>query len=50
MFSWDAERLVAKLGLVRYRQGKILGQMRAMGFKVQEETMLNSYARCGEVK
>lgn len=41
-FIWDSERLAAKLGAVRYRQGKILGQMQAMGFRVQDETMLQA--------
>jgi len=41
-FTWDAEKLAAKLGWVRHRQGKILGQMLAMGFKLQEETMLQA--------
>jgi Fic family protein len=41
-FSWDAEKLASKLGAVRHRQGKILGQMMAMGFRVQEETMLQA--------
>lgn len=41
-FIWDSERLAAKLGAVRYRQGKILGQMQAMGFRVLEETMLQA--------
>ncbi len=41
-FSWDAEKLASKLGAVRHRQGKILGQMLAMGFRVQEETMLQA--------
>ncbi|SFF07851.1 protein of unknown function [Chitinophaga sp. CF118] len=30
------------LGEVRFRQGKILGQMKALGFKLQEETMLQT--------
>jgi Fic family protein len=41
-FSWNADKLVSKLGAVRHRQGKILGQMLAMGFRVQEETMLQA--------
>lgn len=41
-FTWDAEKLAAKLGSVRHRQGKILGQMLVMGFHVQEETMLQA--------
>ncbi len=41
-YFWDAEKLSAKLGSVRHGQGKILGQMQAMGFRVQEETMLQA--------
>lgn len=41
-FTWDSSKISAKLGEVRYRQGKILGQMQALGFKLQEETMLQT--------
>lgn len=41
-FIWDANKLALKLGEVRHRQGKILGQVRALGFKFQEETMLRT--------
>lgn len=41
-FDWDSSKISAKLGEVRYRQGKILGQMQALGFKLQEETMLQT--------
>jgi len=41
-FNWDREKLFAKLGDVRHRQGKILGQMQAFGFKIQEEAMLQA--------
>ena len=41
-FTWDAEAISAKLGPVRHRQGRILGQMESLGFKVQEETMLRA--------
>ena len=41
-FTWDAEVISATLGAVRHRQGKILGQMQALGFRVQEETMLKA--------
>lgn len=42
VFSWDGEFLAAKLGAVRHRQGKIMGQMHAMGFNVREEAMLQA--------
>lgn len=41
-FNWDREKLFAKLGNVRHRQGKVLGQMQAFGFKIQEEAMLQA--------
>lgn len=41
-FNWNREKLFAKLGDVRHRQGKILGQMQAFGFKIQEEAMLQA--------
>lgn len=39
-FHWDLEDLAFKLGKVRHKQGKILGQVKALGFKFQEETLL----------
>ena len=41
-FTWDAELITKTLGEVRHHQGKILGQMQALGFRVQEETMLKA--------
>ena len=41
-FEWQADKIYTKLGEVRHRQGKILGQMQALGFKLQEETMLQT--------
>jgi Fic family protein len=41
-FTWSNEKLSTKLGDVRHRQGKILGQMQAFGFKIQEEAMLQA--------
>lgn len=41
-FTWDAEIITKILGSVRHRQGQILGQMQALGFKIQEETMLKA--------
>jgi len=42
VFKWNSEEITVILGKVRYRQGKILGQMKALGFKLQEETMLQT--------
>jgi len=41
-FTWDPELITKILGSVRHRQGKILGQMQALGFRIQEETMLKA--------
>jgi Fic family protein len=41
-FTWDAETISTLLGEVRHRQGKIVGQMQALGFRIQEETMLKA--------
>ena len=41
-FAWDTELITKILGSVRHRQGKILGQMQALGFQIQEETMLKA--------
>ena len=41
-FTWDAEKITKILGSVRHRQGQILGQMQALGFRIQEETMLKA--------
>ena len=41
-FTWNAEAISAQLGAVRHRQGRILGQMQALGFRLQEETMLKT--------
>jgi Fic family protein len=41
-FSWDAASISATLGAIRHRQGRILGQMEGLGFRVREETMLRA--------
>ena len=41
-FTWDSEKILPALGTVRHRQGKLLGQMNALGFKLQESAMLNA--------
>ena len=41
-FSWDEEEIQALLGKVRHLQGKIFGQINALGFSLKEETMLSS--------
>ncbi|MEA1876151.1 MAG: Fic family protein [Bacteroidota bacterium] len=39
-FTWDEGRIQLLLGQVRHLQGKVLGQMSAMGFKVKAEALL----------
>lgn len=41
-FTWDAEVITPLLGQVRHKQGKILGVMQGLGFRLQEETMLKT--------
>lgn len=41
-FTWDDSEISIILGQVRHRQGRILGQMQALGFSIQEETMLQA--------
>ena len=41
-FTWDSNLILPILGNLRHRQGKLLGQMKAMGFKVQENTFLDT--------
>src|ERR671919_2615090 len=38
-FRWDHERLAAPLAAARHLQGRLLGQMEALGFKVREEAV-----------
>jgi len=40
LFTWNAEVVTPLLGEVRHRQGKILGVMQGLGFRLQEETVL----------
>lgn len=41
-FTWDAAIITPLLGEVRHRQGKILGVMQGLGFRLQEETVLKT--------
>ncbi|KLT64496.1 Fic family protein [Pedobacter sp. BMA] len=41
-FTWDLEALSPVLGTVRHRQGKILGQMSALGFELREKALLET--------
>lgn len=41
-FTWNEQKIQTALGKVRYLQGKLFGQMNALGFSLQEETMLST--------
>jgi Fic family protein len=41
-FSWDGGRLVAPLAATRHAQGRLIGQMEVLGFKVREEAVLRT--------
>ena len=41
-FTWNAEVITPLLGVVRHKQGKILGVMQGLGFRLQEETVLKT--------
>jgi Fic family protein len=39
-FRWDQDRLADKLAAARHRQGRLIGRMEALGFKLREEAAL----------
>ena len=41
-FTWDEREVQRVLGQVRHLQGKLMGQISALGFSVKEDTMLNA--------
>ncbi|SHF99386.1 Fic family protein [Flavisolibacter ginsengisoli DSM 18119] len=41
-FQWDKENLAELLTSVRYRQGRLIGHMEALGFALREEAMLQT--------
>ena len=41
-FTWDDKKIIVNLGKVRHLQGKILGQMSALGFSIKEDTILST--------
>jgi Fic family protein len=41
-FQWDQHGLAKQLGAVRYRQGRLIGRMQALGFPLQEEAVLQT--------
>ena len=41
-FQWDDRRLATPLAAARHLQGRLVGQMEALGFKVREEAVLRT--------
>lgn len=41
-FTWDHAAILNELGLIRNLQGRVLGKMEAMGFKLREEAKLKT--------
>ena len=41
-FRWDRERLATPLASVRHQQGRLIGQMEALGFPLQQEAVLRT--------
>ncbi len=41
-FTWDEKEVQVILGKVRHLQGKVFGQVSALGFSMKEETMLST--------
>ena len=40
-FTWSSESLASKLADTRYKQGRLLGRMEDIGFKLKREATLN---------
>jgi len=43
-FTWNQERLAQALAGVRYRQGRMIGHMEALGFELRQEAVLSTLA------
>ncbi len=41
-FTWDEKEIQVILGQIRHLQGKMFGQVNALGFSIKEETMLTT--------
>src|SRR5437763_2601801 len=41
-FHWDQVGLSDQLAAVRYRQGRLIGRMEALGFRLREEAVLHT--------
>jgi len=44
-FRWDNAVLVSLLAEIRHKQGRLLGRMEGLGFKLREEAKLNTLSR-----
>lgn len=41
-FRWNAEKLAGQLAAVRHRQGRLIGRMERLGFRLREEAVLET--------
>ena len=41
-FTWQADRIVVKLAPVRHAQGRLLGRMESLGFRLKQEAQLHT--------
>ena len=41
-FHWDQDGLANHLASVRHRQGRLIGRMEALGFRLREEAVLST--------
>lgn len=41
-FNWDANSIAAKLGKIRYKQGRLVGRMENLGFSLRDEAILET--------
>ena len=41
-FQWSADRLAARLAQVRHKQGRLIGRMEGLGFRLREEAVLDT--------
>ena len=41
-FIWDAQQLAEPLAAIRHRQGRLIGNMEALGFKFRQEAVLQT--------
>jgi hypothetical protein len=44
-FRWNTEKLAELLASVRYRQGGLIGQMKGLGFRLQQEAVLETLTK-----